>query len=362
MEHWTLDPTRETADRVRMGKLEFHRAVVWWGLGSEGAAQKGLAMSTLALTQRSLPRPQRKDEKLAVCSGSMSLAPEDRAELLAILALDSDEFVQERAQSALLSQPLQGFLKALERADSDPALFSYCSEHLAAKPGIADALAANVGCPTALVARISAHLTTAGIQALLDNLDRFFEDPHLVQAILRSTVPTAEQRELLDELQKGAMSTTEVEEIVGDFEPDPHKRETLLQRVSHMGVVERLTLALKGGRSERLLLIRDSNKLIQRAVLQSPRLTDVEGEAFAGMSNLSAEVLRALSMMRAFMKNYAVVKNLVNNPKTPLDVSLHLFPRLTATDLVKLTTNKNVPETLRSSAVKLHRKRKMGVN
>jgi len=50
----------------------------------------------------------------------------------------------------------------------------------------------------------------------------------------------------------------------------------------------------------------------------------------------------------------------VNNPKTPLDVSLHLFPRLTATDLVKLTTNKNVPETLRSSAVKLHRKRKMG--
>jgi len=52
--------------------------------------------------------------------------------------------------------------------------------------------------------------------------------------------------------------------------------------------------------------------------------------------------------------------NLVNNPKTPLDVSLHLFPRLTATDLVKLTANKNVPETLRSSAIKLHRKRKLG--
>ena len=61
------------------------------------------------------------------------------------------------------------------------------------------------------------------------------------------------------------------------------------------------------------------------------------------------------------MKNYSVVRNLVNNPKTPLDVSLHLFPRLTATDLVKLTGNKNVPETLRTSAVKLHRKRKMGM-
>ena len=60
------------------------------------------------------------------------------------------------------------------------------------------------------------------------------------------------------------------------------------------------------------------------------------------------------------MKNYSVVRNLINNPKTPLDVSLHLFPRLTASDLVKLTANKNVPETLRTSALKLHRKRKMG--
>lgn len=108
------------------------------------------------------------------------------------------------------------------------------------------------------------------------------------------------------------------------------------------------------------MLIRDPNKLIQRGVLQSPRLTDTEVEAFAAMSNLSVEVLRAISMMRIFMKNYTVARNLVNNPKTPLDVSLHLFPRLTSTDLVKLTTNKNVPETLRSSAVKLQRKRKTG--
>jgi len=94
--------------------------------------------------------------------------------------------------------------------------------------------------------------------------------------------------------------------------------------------------------------------------LQSPRLTDTEVEAFACMTNLTAEILRTISLTRLFMKNYSVVRNLVNNSKTPLDVSLHLFPRLTATDLVKLTTNKNVPETLRSAAVKLNRKRKQG--
>lgn len=318
-------------------------------------------MSTLALTQRMLPRPQRKEEKLAVCSGSMSLAPEDRAELLTILATDDDSLIAERAQNALLSQPSDSFLRALERADSHAALFQYCCENLADKPGIADSLAKNVGCPAALVTTVAAHLSTIGIQALLDNLQRFCEDPHLIDAALRSPAPSAEQRALLDELKKGAMSRAEIEEAAGIVEPDPVKRETLMQRLAHMTVVQRLTLALKGGRSERLALIRDPNKLVQRCVLQSPRLTDSEVEGFAAMTSLSTEVLRTISLMRIFAKNYSIIRNLVNNPKTPLDASLHMFPRLTSTDLFKLTTNKNIPETLRSSALKLHRKRKMGL-
>jgi hypothetical protein len=126
-----------------------------------------------------------------------------------------------------------------------------------------------------------------------------------------------------------------------------------------MNVVQRLTMALKGGREERMFLIRDPNKLIQRCVLQSPRITDTEVELFAAQTNLSQEVLRAISMSRLFMKNYSVAKNLCSNPKTPLDITLHLMVRLNMTDLGKLTQNKNIPETLRSSAQKLHRKRKM---
>jgi hypothetical protein len=52
-----------------------------------------------------------------------------------------------------------------------------------------------------------------------------------------------------------------------------------------------------------------------------------------------------------------IMKNLVNNPKTPLDISLHLIPRLNANDLKLLTTNKNIPDTLRSVAVKMQRQR-----
>jgi len=302
----------------------------------------------------------RPEQKLAICAGSVPLSPEDQVEMLAILAVDTDPSVSERAESILLTQSVRHFLAAANRPDADVRLCAYCAENLAEKPGIADALAKNAACPTAIVTRVASRLTTEGIQALLDNLERFISDPRLVIAVSKTTAANAEQRGLLDEMHKSAAAITEIEDVAEQIEPDPVKRESLMQRVAHMNVVQRLTLALKGGRSERMLLIRDPNKLIQRCVLQSPRLTDTEVEAFASMSSLPAETLRAISLTRTFMKNYSVVRNLTNNPKTPLDVSLHLFPRLTATDLVKLTANKNVPETLRSAAQKLHRKRKLG--
>ena len=107
----------------------------------------------------------------------------------------------------------------------------------------------------------------------------------------------------------------------------------------------------------RRTLIRDSNKVVQRAVLQSPRLTDQEVESFAAMSSLTDEILRLIAGNRAFRKNYTMIRNLMNNSKTPLDVTLHMLPSLNAVDLKKLSNNKNVPETLRTSATKLIRTR-----
>ncbi len=303
----------------------------------------------------------RPEQKLAICAGSVPLSPEDRVELLAVLASDSDPEVADRAQSVFLTLPVDSVVAALARADANPLLFVYCADNLSEKPGIADELARNGACPAAHIARVAQHLTAAGIQALLDNLERFTSDSQLVIAVAKSGAANTEQRAMLDEMQKGAMALNEIEEAAAEIEPDPVKRLTLMQRVAHMNVVERLTLALKGNRTERMLLIRDRNKLVQRCVLQSPRLTDSEVESFAAMSSLSSELLRTISLTRIFMKNYTITKNLVNNPKTPLDVSLHLFPRLTLTDLMKLTANKNVTDTLRSSAVKLYRKRKLGL-
>jgi hypothetical protein len=293
-----------------------------------------------------------------VCAGGVPLAPEDRAELLAVLAADPDPSIAERAQGVLLTLPTESFAAALGRPDADPHLFKYCAEFAADKPGIADALAKNEACPAKLVTRAARHLTAAGIQALIDNMERLSSDPHLAEALTQSQAASAEQQALLAEIHKNEpIPLKDLEDAAKEAEPDPVKRETLLKQVAKMNVVQRLTLALKGNREARMILIKDPNKLVQRCVLQSPRLTDSEVESFSKMTNLSEEVFRVISLTRKFMKSYVIMKNLTSNPKTPLDISLHLLPRLSATDLKLLTTNKNIPDTLRSIALKLQRQR-----
>src|SRR5437899_11593932 len=81
-----------------------------------------------------------RERKLAVCAGGAHLAPPDRAELLAVLAGDADEMVSERAQDAILSQPIESFVEAIRRENVLPALLSYAAKHLADKPGVCDTM------------------------------------------------------------------------------------------------------------------------------------------------------------------------------------------------------------------------------
>ncbi|HEV2298527.1 MAG TPA: hypothetical protein VGR72_08420 [Candidatus Acidoferrales bacterium] len=274
-----------------------------------------------------------------------------------MLALDPEEGIAQRAASALLNVPVENFLAALEREDAASALFAYCADNLAGKPGIADALAKNRACPTSILERVASKLSPGGIQTLLDHLERTTTSPSLISALTASVSVTAEQHELLAELQKGALSEKDIESAVSDAIVEPEKRKTLIQRLAKMNVVQRIQLALLGGREERIALIRDPNKVVQRAVLQSPRLTESEVESFAAMTVLSVEILRQISINRLWMKNYSIVRNLTTNSKTPLDISLHMLPRLNPRDLKILGTNKNVPETLRTMAAKMSVKR-----
>jgi hypothetical protein len=129
-------------------------------------------------------------------------------------------------------------------------------------------------------------------------------------------------------------------------------RASTVQKIAGLNVAQRMSLAMKGTREERAVLVRDPNKIVGVAVLSSPKLTESEVEAIAKIANVSDEILRMIGFSRAWTKSYAVVHALVRNPKTPVAMSMNFLQRLNERDLKVLSTNRNIPEVLRVTARK----------
>jgi hypothetical protein len=137
----------------------------------------------------------------------------------------------------------------------------------------------------------------------------------------------------------------------------PEQRGSALQKIAKLDVKGRIQLAMKGSKEERSILVRDGTKLVALAVLDSGKITDGEVEKIAGQKNVLEAVLRQIPMKRRFIKNYNVVRNLVANPRTPLDVSLGLVKNLLVADLRNLSANKDVPDTIRKLALKMFKQK-----
>lgn len=135
------------------------------------------------------------------------------------------------------------------------------------------------------------------------------------------------------------------------------RRDSVLQKIAKLDIRGRITLAMRGTKEDRSILIRDSTKLVAIAVLDSPKISDGEVEKFALQKNVLEAVLRAIPMKRKFAKNYNITRNLVQNPRTPLDLSLGLIKNLLVHDLKNLSGNKEVSDTIRKTALRMFKQK-----
>ena len=135
------------------------------------------------------------------------------------------------------------------------------------------------------------------------------------------------------------------------------QRGSALQKIAKLDIKGRIQLAMKGSKEERSILIRDGTKIVALAVLESPKITDSEVEKIANQKNVLESVLREISMKRRFVKQYAILRNLTFNPRTPIDVSLGLIKHLLTPDLRNLTGNKEVADTIRKMATRMFRQK-----
>lgn len=320
-------------------------------------------------------------EKLAAARGLAPLPPDAKLELLVALTRDSEEQIRAEARKTLASWDAAELRPLLRRrALSDETLDYFLSLDNIRSELLPDVLA-NRNAPQDAVAELAAIADLDTVKILLDNIDRLRTEALIALKSNSSYLKMHESRltaieegfvfepsflelliaeaQLEDERQQAvALSEEEIQKLDKEIAKaeaegnEEKKHESLYAKIARMTVSQKVQLALKGSRDERAMLIRESSKVVSRAVLGSPKITDQEIDTFSAMKSVSDEVLRIISMNRKFMRSYSVVKNLANNPRTPIDVALPLIQRLLPGDQRGLAMNKNVADVVRKMAEK----------
>jgi hypothetical protein len=189
----------------------------------------------------------------------------------------------------------------------------------------------------------------------------------IVELLGSDYFPVSENKEMAEPTEKAAAEPAAAASAAAPrakpaAKPEAGRRDNTLQKINRLDVKGRIQLAMKGNKEERSILIRDGTKVVALAVLDAPKISDGEVEKFALQKNVLEAVLRQIPLKRRFMKNYIVVRNLVSNPRTPLDLGLGLMKHLQPQDLKNISSNKEVSETVRKLALKMYKQKMDAAN
>jgi hypothetical protein len=132
---------------------------------------------------------------------------------------------------------------------------------------------------------------------------------------------------------------------------------TTLQEINTMAIPDRIKLALTGSKTHRMILIKDSNKMVSLAVLESPKISTDEVIILAKNKSIATDIISRISNNREWIKNYTIIAELVQNPKTPVKSALSFINRLHLRDLKMLSANKNASPVIRQFAANLFSQR-----
>jgi hypothetical protein len=332
-----------------------------------------------------------RDLRLMAAQGLLPLKPEDLVEMWTDLVQDPDEGVRSAADHSLSSFPAAELQPILKSRDTPASVLSWAVTHRS-EHELREVVLQNTSLPDETIEALAPVLTQALAELVVINQTRLLRRTSLLVALESNAGLSNDQKRRLRELREsfrigqaevapppapvapqtppeappepepepeptpvGDVFMTEDEALVrylSDEERQQTEKVSAVQKIYRLNTAEKLITALKGSREERAILIRDPNRLVATAVLGSPRLTDPEIEAISAMKGVSDEILRKIGHHREWTKRYAVCKNLVCNPRTPIGIALTLVPRLSPRDIKGLSVDRNVPEPVRKQAQK----------
>jgi hypothetical protein len=326
-----------------------------------------------------------RDLRVLAAQAALPLKTEDLVELLHHLLGDADAEVAQAASKSLTGIPLDEMLPIVVAKDTLPAILGWALSSRD-EPRLREAVLQNVSTPDEAIEQVASRLPEAQAELVVINQVRLLRRTSLLEAVEANPGLSNDQKRRLRELRESfhigeatpAPPAPQPPPAPGEpapevvlVEPEPESALTEEQAVAHylneeertdgpklsavqkiyrMNTAEKVIAALKGTREERAVLVRDRNRIVNTAVLGSPKLTEAEVEQIAAMKNVSDDVLRTVASNREWTKKYPVLLGLIKNPRTPVGLSLGLVSRLNPRDMKALTIDRNVSEVLRKAA------------
>jgi hypothetical protein len=332
-----------------------------------------------------------RDLRLMAAQGALPLKPADFIELLHHLLKDADDEIRGTAGKTLAGLPVDELKPILKDRETPPAVLAW---GLAGREEqeLREVVLQNTSLPDEALEALVASLPEGQAELVVINQVRLLRRTSLLEALEKNPNLNKDQRRRLMELRQTfhigeveapaaapapaaeAAAPTEPEQplpppeevtfqseaeavvrYLADDERQHKEKVSAVQRLYRLNTADKVVTALKGNREERAILIRDPNRIVATAVLGSPRITEAEIESFAGMKNVSDEILRQIGSHKEWTRHYGVVSSLVKNPRTPLGISLGMVSRLNPRDIKSLSVDRNVPEAIRKQAQKFIR-------
>ena len=341
---------------VPMGPKEMATALFMLTFDAEAAVRETAVKSAAGLPDRILSvalRDETVDPPVLDYYATVFATRDEYLEMLVLNAATSDETVERLTRNAdekITEIVAQNQLRMLRHGDIVRALVN----NKATRPSTID--------------NICDFCVRSGL--LLEDLPAFKAARRRIHGGASEDEELARQVALKLELEQAAAEVAlEQLGVVGGAEeekaPAPEddkgveqKRQSITQQIMKMGVAKKIEWAnKKGNREVRTLLLRDPNKLVQLAVIQSPRITEGEVAKVAMSRTSPNEVLQYIYNNRQLMKNYLIKVNIISNPKVPVGVSMRFLSGLRMAEVKAIAKNKNVSQGLATAAKKLVEKK-----
>lgn len=323
--------------------------------------------------------------RVAIARGTLPLPPATLLESLDILADDPDAAIQTEALAGLERLPATVVRGVVSSRALAPGLLDRLARRYRAHETVLLDIARNAAADDVTAAFIASQPFPAALEVIGRNQGRLERSPETVAALLANpATPTLIVQLWQEHVERraaapvfSAVEEGSAGEAPQSFEPvlveEDEKAEELTARafateaddalsakqlsiyslLKKMSMGQKVALAVKGNREVRNILIRENNRMLCLKVLENPRISETDIEAYAKSTNLSDDVLRGIANQKEWCKKYPIVKALVFNPKAPLGVTLDFVKRLTLKDIEFLSKNRNVPETLRTAGRRL---------